>query len=44
MDDGIKEDYYFYEWWQLKAPYSSEIDIFLSKNGLINWFMVLIQP
>ena len=27
----------------LKAPYSSKIDILLSKKGLINWYMVLIQ-
>ena len=26
----------------LKAPYSSKIDILLSKKGLINWYMVLI--
>ena len=26
----------------LKAPYSSKIDIFLYKNGLINWYKVLI--
>ena len=28
---------------RLKAPYSSKIDILLSKKGLINWHMVLIQ-
>ena len=27
----------------LKAPYSSKIDILLSENGLINWYMVLIE-
>ena len=27
----------------LKAPYSSKIDILLYKEGLINWCMVLIQ-
>ena len=27
----------------LKAPYPSKIDILLSKKGLINWYMVLIQ-
>ena len=27
----------------LKAPYSSKIDILLSKKGLINLYMVLIQ-
>ena len=29
--------------WSLKAPYSSKIDILLSKKGLINRDMVLIQ-
>ena len=28
----------------LKAPYTSKIDILLSKEGLINWYIVLIQP
>ena len=28
---------------ELKAPYSSKIDILLSKKGLMNWYMVLIQ-
>ena len=27
----------------LKAPYSSKIDILLSKKSLINWYMVLMQ-
>ena len=27
----------------LKAPYSSQIDILLSKKGLINRYMILIQ-
>ena len=27
----------------LKAPYSSEIDIFLSKKGLINPYLQLIR-
>ena len=28
---------------ELKAPYSSKIDILLFKKDSINWFMVLIQ-
>ena len=27
----------------LKAPYSSKIEILLSKKDLINWYVVLIQ-
>ena len=28
---------------KLKTPHSSKIDILFSKNGLINWYMVLTQ-